>query len=316
MFFDQMVEDPVLALFDVSTEVFPSPKRSCHRHAFGVHRMDNIPRTTVSPESMVIVNTTDDIEAENVCPTKVVVHRGKRPRKVREVTKGPYVSKKKELAMDSTDIASVLRPCCNKNCYLRFFYNDVKEERHQYWQLSAPQQQDWLCRELAFNGHPNTELGTFKFKYLVNEKECCASFYERALPVSHGRLSTVRSRVLTKSLENVSFSSPPGSRSSPMTDSCENFIRHYAALESGQMPDSVNCQLSEGVTKEDVYTCYLASHDDYDGQTAALSTFYDAWSSRCPCVTTNKWKKFSKCSVCSNLKSLKGFSNAVERGKH
>ena len=317
LFEDEVIDDPVLALFDNDGDIDNVPKRPCHRHAFGTYRMGCMPLPNRSPPtSVVLLNQQTDIEEENVCPKKIVVHRGKRPRKSRMVTKEPYVLKKKERAMLEDEIASVLHPCCPKECYKTFTFADIKEERYQFWQLNAPMQQDYLCRELAFNGVANRNKGTFDFKYMVNTKECCPRFYKRALPVSHGRLSAARTRVVTKNFEDVTFSSPEGSKSTTKTDACESFIRKYAGNESGQMPDSVNCQLSEGVTKEDVYTSYLASYeDDPSSDPASLSCWYESWASRCPCVTTNKWQRFSKCTVCSNLKSLREFSNATERGK-
>ena len=310
---DIVCGDVLLDLFtdEDAENMSPQGNRVMARNAFGKNRLGVMPL----PQH-VIANDHDDVQVEEASANKIVVHRGKRPRKELVKVRQPNVLKKKDSALKECSIAEALRPCCPKKCYSRFTFDDVQEERHQFWQLSAPKQYDWLKRELGFNGVADLEKGTFNFKYVVQDKPCCGVFLEHALPVSHGRLSDIRKSVLNKNFEDTHRTVPDGVRSSPKADQCESFIRNYAAAESGQMPHSVDCDLAEGVTKEDVFTCYMASFEDTVAmqEAAGLSCWYDTWRFRCPTVQCRKWQRFSKCSVCSNLRILKDLADPGEKG--
>jgi len=248
-----------------------------------------------------------DYEVETNGAKKVVIRREKKTRG--PSGRQPVVAFRKQKYMDNDEIAGSLVPCCSQKCYCNVSFDDVKQVRETFWNMKQNEQADWLSRELALHGCVEDKV--FKFKYDVNGKPCCATFLEQALPVSHGRLSQIRTRVREGRHRDVS----------PITgqkmDQCEQFIRQYAETHSEGLPNSVDVDLPEGVTKECVYIEYLLSFED-EGQAtalaASLSWWYATWRKRCFHVKAKKWNRFSKCTTCSNIKVLRAINDETKRG--
>ena len=293
-----------------------SQRRAPQRHAYGPHRLPY--RTPVGLLSLNILPETpasEDYELENPLAKHIVIRRGKKPRVTSEPT--PVVLKKKAYNLEPTVIASALAPCCTKKCNERFSYTDVATIRHEFWNLTRPRQLDWVTRQLAFYGTASATTGVFSFKYVLLWKETCAKFWEQALPISHGRLSLARSKVLTLQMEDSQSADSPSN--CPKSDSAEAYIRDYARENGGAMPDCEDVQLPAGKTKEAVFCDYLIdmfhTDEEVEKNAASLSTWYKTWRSRCFHVKAPKWQKFSKCSTCSNIKVLREFTDASKQGE-
>ena len=286
------------------------------QHAFGQWR------GSTSTSFCTVVSSTspdsDDVEVEDVVQSGLTILRGKKPREPKSVKRVEVPLKKKLFNMEPGNIASALQPCCAKNCFTHFNYYDVEAVRAEFWNLNRAKQLDWLTRQLAFWGRADENVGTFKFRYLLQNKQCCATFFESALPVSHGRLSLARNRVLTDQLEDSQKDASPVNTFK--SDSAEEFIRTYARLHGQGMPNSVDVNLPNGKTKDSVYCDFLVERSDgtKEGVDAliGLSGWYRVWRERCFHVKTPKWQKFSKCTTCSNIKTLREFTDASKRGEH
>ena len=282
------------------------------RHAFGHHR-----RTyqTPTPHVESTSSSTEEFEEENMLLQHIVVKRGKKQRT--SSGRVPVTLKKKAYNLEPAVIASALSPCCANKCNEQFNYTDLSMVRTEFWNLTRPKQLDWVTRQLAFHGCPSTLTGKFTFKYVFHGKECCAKFLEQALPISHGRLSMARNKVLTMQMEDSTSADSPSN--CPKSDSAESYIRDYARKHAGAMPDSDDVQLPAGKTREAVYCDYLIdmfqTDEEVQTQAASLSTWYKTWRSRCFHVKAPKWQKFSKCSTCSNIKVLRDFTDASKQGK-
>ena len=290
-----------------------APILSTKQHAYGNYREASSTSTGFSCTTSMESDDARSIEDEGHCQNKIALVSGKPER---HDTKGrkELVRIKKEQALMSTEIASALVPCRRKSCNLRFTYHDVEEARIHFWSLTRAEQQDWLTRELAFWGTPDTIEGVFKFKYMVGEKHCCAVFYENALMVSHGRLVDVRKRVLSKNFEDCFRM--PSAPNTPMADRIEQFIASYAEEQSGAMPTKdKKVELPSGTTKDKVYIEYLLTFDEGDTSSASLSTWYRVWSQQWPTIkANNRANRFSKCSKCSNIKVLREFTSGMSKG--
>ena len=283
------------------------------QHAFGVHRSDGC-----DSASQVTYDSEGDqrsVEVENVDQRKIIVVRGKPERKPTSKGRQEKLFVKKEKALEATEVAAALVPCCKSKCNQRFTFTEVYDVRTSFWSKNRGQQLDWLTHELSFWGVPDPETGTFKFRYTINGKDCCAKFLEQALPVSHGRLVECRKRVLALDFENSSRS--PTVPNAPMADRIEKFISTYVEQQCGAMPTKdKKAELPTGCTKDKVYVEYLLSFsEDEMHNSASLTYWYKVWREKWPTVkANNRANRFSKCSICSNIKVLKSFASAQQKG--
>jgi hypothetical protein len=252
----------------------------------------------------------DDIEE---VANKLLIFRGK---KTREATgQQTQVAKRKTKHLLPERIASSLVPCkCGERCFENFSFTEIQGLRKAYWGKKQAEQADWVARELALHGYVKKD-GIFKFRYFLEDKECCAEFLERALPISHGRLSQLRERVLSKSLEDSSRSS---ATNCPKADAVEEFIRKYGATHSEGLPNKIDVDLPAGVTKEEVFIEYLLTFENAEASLAKsckLSTWYRVWRERCFHIKCKRWNRFSKCTTCSNIKALRLVAEGKEQGE-
>lgn len=268
-----------------------------------------------TPSIMMSSTSSSSSVEEESSSAKLTLIRGKAPRAKTNTTGSAKVLKKRTEYLEDLSISTALVPCCSKMCNERFTFSDVKTAREQFWALSSPNQQDWLTRHLSFWGTPDENTGIFKFKYVLQDIPCCSTFLENALPVSHGRLSNIRHRVLVKKTEDTSVTGSPVS--GPKADAAEAFIREYAQTHGSAMPHKKDIDLPSGLSKDKVYIEYLLTYptEEASRQACSLSYWYKIWSERCFHVKVRKWHRFSKCSVCSNIKVLREFSNANSHGK-
>ena len=278
------------------------------RSTFGAHR-----QALLGPHSSSI-NTVDtrSVEDDDTVESKVRTASGKKARKVQAST-AKATSSKKLMALDSFAIACALRPCCPKNCHEQFNFAQVKKEREEFWSLNTPKQQDWVTRQLAIWGALDVSKHSFKFSYHIQDIPCCATFFENALPCSHGRLSSIRQRVLSNSLEDQKRIPSPVNQGKQ--DRAEQFLHGYMEKHGNGMPNERTVQLPMGSTKENVYMDYLCSfptEEDAEREACSLSHWYRTWKNRVPDLKCGKWHKFTKCSVCSNIKTMKGFTKGDE----
>ena len=320
--FDAYLIENVASMFQASiseTAVNPSVTQfqGCPRNAFGVHRKaESTPSLESCTDSKYDYRS---VESENHAPNKITIVRGK-PERKRTKIKQEIILIKTEKALETTEIAAGLVPCCKSKCNIRFTFDDVKVARTHFWSLTRSQQQDHLVRELSFWGRPNAKQGVFNFEYFVNEKKCCAAFLEQALPVSHGRLVDCRKRVLNKDLADSTKASSPSN--CPIFDRMAKFICEYAEAQSGAMPTlDKKTELPSGTTKDSVYMEYLLSYTEEETQNmsmvGSLSTWYRTWSTEWPTIkANNRANRFSKCTKCSNLKILKGLTTNIDKGEN
>ena len=284
---------------------------------FGKHRLkENVEQVYSLATSFDIT----DIEDEDTVDSKLRLQSGKRSRAPNKTTREEgdeedvqKVLLKKNLYLTPESVCTALVPCCKKKCNEDFTYSQVLLEREAFWNKDRNKQADWLKRMLALWGHLEAENSVFNFKYFIHEKPCCAAFFENALPVSHGRLCTARQRVLNNELEDACRE--PSPQNQKKCDRVEQFLRSYLESFGEGMPNQMKAELPEGHTKEEVYIAYLCSFKTADEQTSdacSLSYWYKSWKARLPDLTCSKWKKFSKCTVCSNLKAFKAMNNEAE----
>lgn len=315
-------EEEILAQF-CSTNLIVSSGRSsacirrteaCPQNSFGKRRRVSEMSQASSGYSHSSEHSFRTVEDEPL-PEKLNIIRGKLPRKTKKIRQHLERKKSGEY-MKANSIAAALVPCCSNNCYRRFTFEDINSERKEFWALHRNRQADWLTRELCFWGTPAEDTGVFKFKYTLQEKTCCSAFLKNALPISHARLCKIRKRVLSSRLEDcVTQARMPNGKKA---EYIEQFIRKYAQENGGGMPHNNDVELPNGVTKDSVYIEYLLSFPDEQTETkesAVLSYFYKVWRARCYYVKSNKWTKFSKCSVCSNIKTLREFCQASKFGE-
>lgn len=293
----------------------PSPCESAPpQHAFGKHRLSERTPLATLPVNLYASSSTEECEQEVNLAQKIVIRRGKKPR----VSSGPTpkVLKKKAYNLEPAVIASSLTPCCKKKCNEQFNYSDLEAARTEFWNLKRSKQLDWVTRQLAFYGSADQVTGIFSFRYMLQGKECCAKFLEQALPISHGRLSLARNRVLTLQMEDHQSAESP--TNCPKADSAEAYIRDFARKHGQSLPNSEDVDLPAGKTKEAVFCDYLVemfkTDEEVTKNAASLSTWYKTWRLKCHHVKAPKWQKFSKCSTCSNIKVLREFTDTSKQG--
>ena len=249
-----------------------------------------------------------DIEEDEAVQSKVRTKYGKKKRKTNAKAS---TSKKRGSVLEDEHIAAALRPCCPKNCWQRFSFEKVSIERHLFWERNRDEQVDWITRNLVLWGHLDSTMSSFKFKYQIQNAECCAAFFEQALPVSHGRLWAIRKRVLSNNTEN--FAAMQTNKTSRKQDRVGQFLNSYETEHGNGMPNDRTVQLPAGSTKKDVYIALqesLTQSSSSAGSSVSMSTFYKAWNEKKPDLKCARWHRFSKCSTCSNIKTLQAFYKA------
>ena len=283
-----------------------------HRHAFGqscsTTDSDILATTTQNSSTDTI---TMEVDEETSGAAKLVIFRGKKTRG--SIGQKETIGVKKTRFLDNEEIAAGLVPCCPKRCNEQFTFSDLEDARTHFWGMKANEQGDWLTRELALHGHVDKD-DVFRFRYRLNGKYCCGIFLEHALPMSHGRLSQMRTRVLSKNLENSKRQQ--GGVTGHMADKTAQFIRTYATDHGEGLPNKIDVDLPAGCTKEEVYIEYLLDHEgDSAKEAGSLSWWYKTWRSRCFHIKAKEWNRFSKCTTCSNIKALKGFCDSEKQGE-
>jgi hypothetical protein len=297
---------------DILTDAVSCVGRSTHSDSqqtqtlFGEKRRDLL---VLLPENEDDISDSD-FESTKAVESKVrTLCRGKK-QKISSGT-GSSRAKKKTKQLQEVEIAAALRPCCPKNCWQKFSFEQVSKVRHYFWEKNRNDQVDWITRNLLLWGHLDQETSLFKFRYQVDDTECCASFFEQALPVSHGRLWTIRKRVLTNTIED--FEASQSTKSAPKRDRVSQFLNSYETEHGNGMPNDRTVQLPMGSTKQDVYLALkesLAQSSSSSGEAISKSTFYKAWKEQKPDLKCARWHRFSKCSTCSNIKTLQSFYKA------
>ena len=157
------------------------------------------------------------------------------------------------------------------------------------------------------------EHGVFKFKYAIFDTPVCSRFFEKALPISHQRLSTIRSEICSGEWTEGNGNGR-NDRADPITARVEEFIRKYAADDAEAHPVKKDVFLSQGISKEDVYISFLTEEDEERTKDCSLSWFYKVWNDKCHHIKTTEWKRFRKCSTCANIRTLKSLGSDNQRG--
>ena len=289
------------------------------------HRRHFVPCVQLPPSSFALPcsdgnDVLDDVEQE-VLTNKLKIIRGGRGRRKSTNTddSSDTLDIRVSLRLRPQDIASALVPCaCAENCYKKFSFETIKSYREIFWNKKRDQQFKDLRYELMMRGYFDSD-GVFKFSYGIYDKQCCSGFFEKALPISHGRLSKIRTDIV-----HGDWSDDQETPIGPIEDptgrkACEveQFIIEFAQENGEGMPDKDDVHLPEGFQKEDVYVVLLLRYNADDianGVGCSLSYFYRIWRERCFHVKIRKWKKFSACSACANIRTMKSIGAASLKG--
>jgi len=267
----------------------------------------------LSDDSSRVLDESPEASIENEENTnKLNIVRGGRKRTPKEGGTKKYEPVKKTKHLMDPEVAKGLVPCaCGQECFKKVPFDVLKACRKQFWSKGAKEQHTHLKHELMMRGV--FEHGVFKFKYAIFDTPVCSRFFEKALPISHQRLSTIRSEICSGEWTEGNGNGR-NDRADPITARVEEFIRKYAADDAEAHPVKKDVFLSQGISKEDVYISFLTEEDEERTKDCSLSWFYKVWNDKCHHIKTTEWKRFRKCSTCANIRTLKSLGSDNQRG--
>ena len=220
--------------------------------------------------------------------------------------KKPHITKRRNRLevknLDPQKIADCRRHRCKclTKCASKFTFEDIERERDTYWKLDQRSQKQHLVDKLSFDLVADHDSQTVEFRYMVQHKQVCGSFFKALYPLSMRMYTDIRSRVRNKNTHVQ-----PRKRTNSMqvfSQRIMDFLDKYAECKGEPQPNKTDIHFPKGIGKLDVYGDFLAEEFTADEKTPSISWFYNVWRHyrrqyKCP-----KWSTFSKCSICTDIK--------------
>jgi len=189
---------------------------------------------------------------------------------------------------------------CQPPCGERLSFQDIETERKHYWSLDQQAHKQYLIDKLLFDLSPDYDTTELKFKFSVQGKQVCASFFQNVYPLSKRQYSDIRTRVKQRNTSVATRSRC--NQIQQNTEDIKEYLDAYAEANGEPQPNKKDINFPEGVSKLDVYTSYLADKFEDGDKVPTIRHWYRAWRDNRKQYKCPKWSTFSKCSICTDIK--------------
>lgn len=193
----------------------------------------------------------------------------------------------------------------------------VADIRSKYWQLDQAERRQHLITKLVFDMEANYSSEKIQFRYFAGSIQVCGPFFRALYPLSKQLFSEIRTAVCQRQL-NVQPKSNFNITPTKTLSICE-FLKVYVDKHGQAIPNKDAIELPSGLSREYVYTEYLASLSEEEIQLkmhAALSTWYHVLHEFHGHLKFPKICAFSQCNLCNRLKTnIEKAESKIEKEK-
>ena len=206
---------------------------------------------------------------------------------------------------------------CADPCASKLDLEDIRSIREAYWNRSQTERTEFLVNKLVYDMNADFDKEIINFRYTINGKKVCGSFFRNLFPVSKQHFADIRKRVCERRLcvqrktnDNII---------DKKREKALHFLDKYVQEHGEPQPHKKIINLPTGVSKEDVYIEYLATEfsemEVSMKAPAKLSYWYELWRTWRNQVKCPEWSTFSKCSTCQDIRLQMQLGDPTQKGK-
>ena len=193
---------------------------------------------------------------------------------------------------------------CSEQCAEKISRTEVLECRQNIWGLKQSERLQHLISEMTFDMAANFDEQTVGFRTTINGKSVCGPFYKKAMGLSQTMYAEARKRICDRR-----FNVLPKENTNNLADKRDRavqFLTRYVEDHGQAIPNKNITELPMGLTRSKLYVEYLdaefTAEEILQQKQCKISSWFN-YLSQFKRLKFRKWMTFSRCSVCSQLKS-------------